>query len=163
MEFTHDGVVTVSKSPSYAGLKPASRRATLSARGASAKRDTRPELALRAALRRVGLYGYRIDAAALPGRPDVVFSAARVAVFCDGDFWHGRNLAERVRKLKAGHNALYWVKKISGNVARDRKQETDLIADGWLVLRFWETDVKRDAESIAMQVRSVVTARRSAS
>jgi DNA mismatch endonuclease, patch repair protein len=149
----------VARAASYIGLKPASARATRSARGASAKRDTKPELKLRAALRAVGLRGYRVDATSLPGRPDVVFTTAKVAVFCDGDFWHGRNLNDRLSKLESGHNAPYWVKKISGNVARDRRQDVELAAAGWFVLRFWESDVHRDPEAIASQVHAAVSQR----
>jgi DNA mismatch endonuclease (patch repair protein) len=143
----------------YDGLVPASPRASRSARGASAKRDTKPELLLRDALRAEGLRGYRLDVAALPGRPDLVFRQAGVAVFCDGDFWHGKNLAQRIAKLEQGHNAPYWVEKIQGNVARDRRHDEELSSDGWCVLRFWESDIKADASLIADQVRKVVQAR----
>jgi DNA mismatch endonuclease (patch repair protein) len=96
----------------------------------------------------------------LPGRPDIVFVGARVAVFCDGDFWHGRNLRERVRKLKRGHNAPYWVTKITSNVARDRRHDRDLVEEGWLVLRFWESDIHRDAAAIATRVAATVATRK---
>jgi G:T-mismatch repair DNA endonuclease (very short patch repair protein) len=66
-------------------------------------------------------------------------------VFCDGDFWHGRNLEERIRKLSVGHNAPYWIAKIQANVARDRRHDDELRAIGWIVLRYWETDVRHDA------------------
>jgi DNA mismatch endonuclease, patch repair protein len=88
-----------------------------------------------------------------------VFSRARVAVFVDGDFWHGRNLADRLARLEAGHNAPYWVAKITTNVARDRRNEEALIAVGWLVLRFWETDVARDAAAIAADVERQINGR----
>lgn len=143
----------------YEGLKPASAKATKSARGASAKRDTKPEIALRGALRSVGLRGYRVDVKDLPGRPDVVFRQAQVVVFCDGDFWHGKNFEERIAKLERGHNAPYWVEKITGNVARDRRHDATLAADGWCVLRYWESDVKRQPEEIADQVKQVVDER----
>src|SRR5262249_11081423 len=102
---------------------------------------------------------YRVDAKDLPGRPDVTFARARVVVFCDGDFWHGRNLEERIRKLSAGHNAPYWIAKIQANVARDRRHEDQLRAAGWIVLRYWETDVKREAALIADAIASTVKQR----
>jgi DNA mismatch endonuclease, patch repair protein len=144
----------------YIGLKPASIKASRAAAGSSAKRNTRPELVLRKALREIGLRGYRIDDDSLSGRPDLVFRVARVAVFCDGDFWHGRNLEERVAKLRIGHNAPYWVSKISGNVARDRARDSELTAAGWTVLRFWETDILRNAAEIAVRIREVVAQNR---
>src|ERR1700689_3766304 len=109
------------KSParaSYKGLLPASEHATAAARGSSCKSKTRCELLLRRTLKSRGLR-YRVDVADLPGRPDIVFVNARVAVFCDGDFWHGRDLAARQAKLARGHNPAYWLAKIRGNVERD--------------------------------------------
>lgn len=111
-------------------------------------------------MRAEGLRSYRVDPANVAGRPDVVFSRERVAVFCDGDFWHGRNLETRIAKLEKGHNAPYWIEKICGNVARDRRVTLQLETEGWTVLRFWETDVKKDASSIAEVVASTVRERR---
>ena len=64
--------------------------------------------------------------------------------FCDGDFWHGRDLDQRVRRLERGHNAPYWVAEIRSNVARDQRHGGALARGGWLVLRFWESDITRD-------------------
>ena len=144
----------------YDRLKPASKAASTAARGASKKKDTGPELVLRKALRQEGLRSYRVDVATLRGRPDVVFTRERVAVFCDGDFWHGRNLDARIAKLQQGHNAPYWVAKIRGNVARDRSVDAELEEDGWDVLRFWETDVRRNATSVAKAIVERVRLRR---
>lgn len=115
---------------------------------------------LRAALWKAGVRGYRVDAKELPGRPDLVFRRVKVAVFCDGDFWHGRDLEARVAKLGGGHNAAYWVAKIEGNVARDRKRDAELHEAGWLVMRFWESAIKRDADAIAGVVKEVVARRK---
>ncbi|WP_348652882.1 hypothetical protein [Polyangium sp. y55x31] len=86
--------------PSFACLHPASENASTAARAASAKRNTRCELALRRELWRRGLR-YRLHLPGLPGRPDIVFTKHRVVVFCDGDFWHGRHLEARLAKLGA--------------------------------------------------------------
>jgi DNA mismatch endonuclease (patch repair protein) len=84
----------------------------------------------------------------------MVFWKARLALFCDGDFWHGRGLAERVKRLSRGHNADYWVAKITSNVARDRLVDAELLQSGWLVVRLWESDVLknpgRTAEHVAI-------------
>jgi DNA mismatch endonuclease Vsr len=101
--------------PRFEVLRPASARASAAARGASRKRDTRCEILLRRALWALGLR-YRVDVGDLPGRPDIVFRRARVAVFCDGDYWHGRDLEARLKKLARGHNPAYWVAKIRANV-----------------------------------------------
>jgi DNA mismatch endonuclease (patch repair protein) len=64
-----------------------------------------------------------------------------VVVFCDGDFWHGRDWLRRRRKLVAGANAAYWVAKIAANIARDRRNTRLLRHQGWTVVRLWETDI----------------------
>lgn len=128
--------------PSFAGLQPASKSASAAARGASRKTDTRCELVLRHELWRRG-FRYRLHVPGLPGRPDIVFPRDRVVVFCDGDFWHGRDLERRLAKLSQGHNSTYWVAKVRRNVARDRENDRALQAEGWTVVRAWETDVLR--------------------
>lgn len=153
------GLGALQRAARYEGLTPASPRASALARASSAKKNTRPEIALRAALRAVGLRGYRIDVREMPGRPDVVFRRAQVVVFCDGDFWHGRDLQARLAKLAGGHNAPYWAEKIIGNVERDRRHEAALVRDGWLVLRYWESRLAHDAEAIANEVKAAVELR----
>jgi DNA mismatch endonuclease (patch repair protein) len=138
-------------------LTPASEQATRAARGSSRKRDTRPELLLRRAVFSRGLR-YRCVAADLPGKPDLVFRRARVVVFVDGDFWHGRNLAARLMRLKRGHNAPYWVAKIEGNVARDQRTNERLRGAGWMVLRFWEHDIRTNVDAVAGSVLAAVRA-----
>src|SRR5262245_12485941 len=92
--------------PSYKGLRPASARASQAARGNSKKKDTRCEVTLRRALWAAGCR-YRKNVPGLPGRPDVVFLGPKVTVFCDGDFWHGRDWESRRQKLRRGTNADY--------------------------------------------------------
>lgn len=143
------------RAPSYRGFTPASRTASRIASASSGKRDTKPELLLRRGVRRAGLR-CMIDVASLPGRPDMVFPAARLAVFCDGDFWHGRNLQRRVLRLAAGHNAPYWVAKIKSNVDRDRRANRALRESGWNVLRFWEHDVVANPEKAVNAVLKAI-------
>lgn len=144
--------------PSFKGLFPASEQASRAARAASAKSNTGCEIVLRRALWQRGLR-YRLTQCGLPCRPDIVFMKKRVAIFCDGDFWHGRNLTLRFGKLSRGHNAQYWVAKLQRNVERDRQQVEALEATGWTVLRFWETDILRDAAEIAERVAGVLALR----
>jgi DNA mismatch endonuclease (patch repair protein) len=109
------------------------------------QRDTPGELALRSALRTLGLR-YRVDAA-LPGtrrRADVAFIGAKVAVFVDGCFWHGCPSHGTWPKT----NAVWWREKIQGNRRRDRDTDEQLIRDGWTVLRFWEHDDPSDAAAV---------------
>lgn len=144
---------------SYKGLQATSERASKAARGSSRKRDTRCELVLRRALWRAGLR-YRKDVAELAGRPDIVFSAPRVAIFCDGDFWHGKDWAARRRRLAAGANAAYWVSKIERNRRRDREVDATLEAQGWRVLRIWESAIQGDVAAVVRSICDVLEARR---
>jgi DNA mismatch endonuclease (patch repair protein) len=141
--------------PSFKGLRPASWSASAAARGTSAKMNTRCELMLRRELWQRGIR-FRIHKTGLPGRPDIVFHKRRLAVFCDGDFWHGRDLTGRLARLAKGHNSEYWVAKIRKNAERDRLQTRALEAMGWKVLRFWETDVYQQASSIADQIAAAL-------
>ncbi|MDR1165388.1 MAG: very short patch repair endonuclease [Deltaproteobacteria bacterium] len=113
--------------------------------------NTAPEMALRRALHARGLR-YRVNVKNLPGKPDVCFTRARLAVFCDGDYWHGHNWA--LRGLASLEEELsryprYWRDKISANVRRDRESEARLEASGWTVLRFWASEINADARKCA--------------
>lgn len=114
-------------------------------------KNTGPELALRAALREAGLIGYRIHRKDLPGRPDIVYGRWRVVVFVDGAFWHGR--PDRFDPDKATE---FWRAKIARNQARDRAANATLEAAGWIVLRFWDTDVRADASGCVEAVRGAL-------
>ncbi|WP_373650322.1 very short patch repair endonuclease [Schlesneria sp. DSM 10557] len=143
--------------PSFKGLSPSSEAASR-AKKANGKRDAKPELLLRRALWSVGLR-YRKHVRGLPGNPDVVFPSARVVVFSDGDFWHGRNWAVLQEQLLRRHNADYWVAKISRNRETDQIQTSRPTEEGWMVLRFWESVIVRDPAAIASQVREAVELR----
>jgi len=97
------------------------------------RRDTGPEVALRRELHGRGMR-FRKEYRALPGRPDVAFTRARLAVFVDGCFWH--RCPEHATLPK--NNAGWWVEKLEANVARDRRQEQELVDKGWTVVRVWE-------------------------
>ncbi len=131
------------RSPSYSMLRPASARASAAARGASKKADTKCEVALRRILWASG-YRFRKNLRELPGRPDIVFPKAKLAVFCDGDFWHGRDWEARAQKLSHGTNASYWLAKIRRNMERDQLNTKKLEEAGWTVLRLWETQILAD-------------------
>lgn len=85
-----------------------------------------------------------------------MFPGPRVVVFCDGDFWHGRDLESRLATLERGHNGAYWSAKIRRNVERDRANVARLESDGWLVLRFWETDILKAPDDAARAVAEAV-------
>lgn len=113
-------------------------------------RDTRPELAFRRAIWRRG-FRFRVCDARTTGKPDLVFASSRLAVFIDGDFWHGhqwrvRRLASIDDQFSDTANKLYWRAKIRRNIDRDFRVTSANLDAGWSVLRFWESDLTRDLE-----------------
>lgn len=152
----------VAPAPRFEGYAPSSARASMTAR-AIGRTETRAEIELRRGLWKRGLR-YRKNVTTLPGRPDIVLARARLVVFVDGDFWHGRDWEARLAKLKRGSNAPYWVAKIGANIERDRRKTEALRAMGYEVVRVWETDVLRDperaADAIAARARLALTTRR---
>lgn len=74
------------------------------------------------------------------GKPDIALPRKKLAVFIDGDFWHGRNIQQR---LKGRNDDDIWVRKIRRNIERDFLQRQELISNGWKVLTIWESDIKR--------------------
>ncbi|WP_368406948.1 very short patch repair endonuclease [Actinomadura sp. NAK00032] len=117
-------------------------------------KDTRPELALRSAVHRLGLR-YRVGSRPIPGvrrTADMVFTRAKVAVFLDGCFWHG--CPEHHRPAK--RNGEFWTSKIEGNRRRDRETNEILADTGWLAVRVWEHE---DPQEAAQRVADVVRQR----
>ena len=112
------------------------------------KTDSGPEVKLRKALYALGVHGWRLRAK-LPGTPDLVFTKARLAVFVDGCFWHA---CPRCAIPRPRSNRSYWNPKIDRNVARDKRVGKELRALGWRVIRIWEHQITRDAESSARRV-----------
>lgn len=140
--------------PRYENFRP--RSVATSRVGAGNRRqDTTPEIALRKALWAAGIR-YRLGSGTLPGRPDLVISKYRVAVFCDGDFWHGRRWGERKRRLAVGWNAAYWLAKIERNRSRDREVTRTLRKLGWTVIRVWESDVRRDPLDAVIKISRAI-------
>jgi DNA mismatch endonuclease (patch repair protein) len=120
-------------------------------------KDSKAELALRRALHALGVR-YRLHAPDVLGRPDLVIRSRRLAVFVDGDLWHG-NPQEVRRRGRANLAELFpsrtewWVAKIERTMARDREVTDTLRAQGWTVLRLWEHDVLLDPAGAALSVQ----------
>lgn len=96
---------------------------------------------------------YRKNYKALPGSPDIAITRYKVAVFVDGEFWHGEDWENRKKKLK--RNREYWIEKIEENISRDKRNDALLKEMGWIPIHFWEKDVKSDLD---MCVHKVVDA-----
>lgn len=89
-------------------------------------------------------YRYRRNYKKLPGSPDIALTTYKVAVFVDGEFWHGENWKERKAKLK--HNREYWIEKIEENMARDKRVDGQLQEMGWTTVHFWEKQVLKHTD-----------------
>jgi DNA mismatch endonuclease (patch repair protein) len=117
-------------------------------------RDTRPELTVRRLLHARGLR-YRTHCSSLPGKPDIVFTRAKVIVFVNGDFWHGW----RFNRWKDGL-AAYWRQKIERNMQRDARNTRHLRRLGWTVINLWEHEIEADAvrcvDRVEITVRSAL-------
>lgn len=119
-------------------------------------KDTKPEIALRRACHALGLR-HRKHRRDLPGTPDFAYASARVAVFVDGDFWHGRGW---FRNGKApGRNRDAWIRKFKRNRARDVRVDRELRDTGWLPLHVWASDVEDRLPACARLVRAAVRLR----
>lgn len=128
-------------------------------------RDTKPEILLRHALWRRGLR-YRVRTA-VHGKPDIVFPRARVAVFVDGDFWHGN--AWRIRGLPTFEsqferikNSQFWREKITANMARDAEVTASLTAEDWRVYRVFESRLVHDLAGAVSEIEALVRQRQPA-
>lgn len=86
-------------------------------------------------------YRYRKNVSKLPGKPDIVFTKYKLAIFCDAEFWHGKDWELQKPELERGKNSDYWVKKIEKNRQRDFEVNQALCSMGWTVLRFWGKEI----------------------
>ncbi|MDD1685642.1 MAG: very short patch repair endonuclease [Methanoregula sp.] len=113
-------------------------------------KDTKIELMLRKALWNEGIRGYRLNVK-LPGKPDIVFPKCKIAIFCDGDFWHGKDFDELKNRLNP-----YWIEKIQKNIERDEKNDTRLLKEEWIVLHFWESDIQKNLEGCISKIQRTI-------
>ena len=120
-------------------------------------KDTYPEILLRRELWRRGLR-YRKNYKFLEGKPDIVFLQAQIAVFVDGTMWHGYDWENRKLEFKT-HQA-YWIPKIERNMERDFYITQKLIEAEWLVLRFWDFEIKQNVIACADKVEHAYNMRK---
>lgn len=88
---------------------------------------------------------YRKNDKTVFGYPDFTFKSKKIAIFCDSEFWHGKDW--ETKKLQIKTNKEFWIAKIERNIARDLEVNTILKEQGWIVLRFWEKEIKKDIEA----------------
>lgn len=118
-------------------------------------KNTKPEVLLRKALRSLHVK-YRTHDRSLPGCPDFTFKSQRLVVFCDGDFWHGKDWRRRrTRGFKVRNR--YWLAKIEGNICRDRAVNGELRRMGWRVMRFWGSVIERNPMLIGRKISEIAS------
>lgn len=118
-------------------------------------KDTTIELLLRKALWDKG-YRYRKNYKELPGKPDIVLTKYKIAVFCDSEFFHGKNWEVLKPQLQKGKNADFWIDKISKNIQRDDDVNKQLNFMGWTVIRFWGKEIKEDVNECVKVIEEVI-------
>lgn len=101
-------------------------------------KDTKPEIKLRKALYAAG-YRYRKNYRKLPGTPDIAITRYQIAIFVDGEFWHGYDWKNRKEHIHSNRD--YWIHKIENNIKRDIKNDALLRQMGWIPVHFWENEV----------------------
>lgn len=119
-------------------------------------KDTSIELKLRKALWLEGLR-YRKHYKKISGSPDITFVKLKIAIFCDSSFWHGRDWNKRKEKIRS--NKTYWLPKIERNIARDKRVNKELKAKGWIVLRFWDTEIEKKLNKCVEAAKVAISSR----
>lgn len=119
-------------------------------------KDSQIELLLRKELWSRGIR-YRKNVNSILGKPDIAFIGKKVAVFVDSEFWHGFNWEIKQHEIKSNRD--FWIKKIERNIERDHEVNAELTNSGWLVLRFWGNDIKKDVRACANVIENTLKER----
>jgi len=135
-------------------LTKAQRRRNMQAIKAS---GTGIEKTMRKALSKEG-FRYRLNAKNVLGKPDFAFVREKVAVFCDSEFWHGKDWDKEKRRI--GTNKKYWHNKIENNIRRDKEVSQGLKKEGWKVLRFWGKAITKNTDKCVLKVEKALAVRR---
>lgn len=120
-------------------------------------KDSEIEIILRKELWRRGLR-YRKNVRSITGCLDIVFKGMKIAVFCDSEFWHGYDWENRKSDIKSNRD--FWINKIERNIMRDKEVNRILESDGWIVLRFWGEEIKKNLSECADTIEKSVKERR---
>ena len=118
-------------------------------------KDTSIEVKLRKALWNRG-YRYRKNYGSLPGKPDIVLTKYKIAVYCDSEFFHGKDWEVLKPRLEKSNNSQYWISKISRNRERDDEINKRLLFEGWTVIRFWGKDIRKNVDECVRVVEETI-------
>jgi len=122
-------------------------------------KNTSIEVVLRKALWQKG-YRYRKNYKELPGNPDIVLTKYKIAIFCDGEFFHGKDWEVQKLRLEKSSNSEYWISKISRNCERDNEVNKKLLFEDWTVIRFWGKEIKNNTEECVKAIEEAIFDRR---
>jgi DNA mismatch endonuclease vsr len=115
--------------------------------------NTKAEILLAKALFSKG-YRYRKNNKNVFGTPDLTFKKIKLAIFVDGEFWHGKDWENRKNNIET--NKEYWIKKIESNIKRDIKVNDILLSQNWTVLRFWAKDIEKKLDYCVSKIENVI-------
>jgi len=118
-------------------------------------KDTKIETVLRKALWNKG-YRYRKNYDRLPGKPDIAITKYKLAIFCDGEFFHGKDWEVLKPRLEKSNNSDYWIGKISKNKERDDRINKELLSMGWTVIRFWGKDILKNTDKCVETIEETI-------
>ncbi|SCP98583.1 very short patch repair endonuclease [Anaerobium acetethylicum] len=118
-------------------------------------KDTKIEISLRKALWNKG-FRYRKNYKALPGTPDIALTKYKIAIFCDSEFFHGKDWEILKPKLELAENSEYWINKIERNRERDIERDQELLFLGWTVIHFWGKDILKKTEECVKVIEDAV-------
>lgn len=118
-------------------------------------KDTSIEVKLRKSLWNKG-YRYRKNYDELPGKPDIVLTKYKIAIFCDSEFFHGKDWEVLKPRLEKSSNSQYWISKISRNRERDDEINKRLLFEGWTVIRFWGKEISKNADECVRVIEEAI-------
>ena len=118
-------------------------------------KDSKIECVLRKALWEKG-YRYRKNYSKLPGKPDIVLIRYQIAIFCDSEFFHGKNFDQLKVQLNKSKNSDFWIDKIQKNINRDEEVNKLLKGQGWMVLRFWGKEILENTDQCIRTIEEAV-------
>lgn len=118
--------------------------------------DTSIEICLRKALWKKG-YRYRKNYKELPGKPDIALTKYKIAIFCDSEFFHGKDWFEVLRpQIRRGSNSEFWEKKIMRNMEHDQEVNKKLLYLGWTVIRFWGKEIQKNPDGCVQVIEETI-------
>ena len=112
-------------------------------------KDTSIEVKLRKALYEKGCR-YRCNSKYIFGHPDISFKGVKVVVFCDSEFWHGKDFEENEKKIQSNRD--YWIPKIKRNIERDKEVNEKLTQEGYLIFRYWGGEIQKNLDKCVTEI-----------